>query len=151
MDIAFDVSKDSLSYLYDLPNGEAGSDRHRGQVAYRTPLVLAELAVLQQMATAQGFAGARIVCEPTSGYEQRLLRLARQNGCRTALVNGESVYRLQVLESNDYNKTDLKDPGTILLVARLGKTLKDRHLGGEWTALRALNARYERLERSSTQ
>jgi len=151
LDVAFDVSKDSLSYLYDLPNGEAGSDRHRAQVAYKTPVVLAELAMLQQMAATQGFAGARIVCEPTSGYEQRLLRLARQNGCRTALVNGQSVYRLQVLESNDYNKTDLKDPGTILLVARLGKTLKDRHLGGDWTALRALNARYERLERSSTQ
>lgn len=151
LDVAFDVSKDSLSYLYDLPGAEAGTDRHRGQVVYRTPVVLAELAMLQQMAVTHGFGGVRLVCEPTSGYEQRLLRLARQSGCRTALVNGESVYRLQVLESNDYNKTDLKDPGTILLVARLGKTLRDRHLGGDWTALRALNARYDRLERSSTQ
>jgi transposase len=151
LDVAFDVSKDSLSYLYDLPGGESAGDRHRGQVVYRTPAVLAELVTLQRLATAHGFAGIRVVCEPTSGYEQRLLRLARQSGCRTALVNGESVYKLQVLESNDYNKTDLKDPGTILLVARLGKTLRHRHLDGDWTGLRALNARYDRLERSLTQ
>ncbi len=151
LDVAFDVSKASLSFLYDLPGGEAGPDRHRGQVAYETPAVVAQLGQLQELARGHGFTGIRVICEPTSGYEQRLLRLARQGGCHTALVNGESVYKLQVLEGNDYNKTDVKDPGTILLVARLGKTLRHRPLTGEWVALRTLNGRYERLERSLTQ
>lgn len=72
----------------------------------------------------RGYEGLRIICEATGIYHRRLLHTARQHGCLTCLISGEATYKSQVIQSNDYNKTDKKDPKTILLVYRLGGGLK---------------------------
>lgn len=52
----------------------------------------------------------RVLCEPTGGYEQKLLRTAERLGHRTALISSEHVAGLKTVESNDTGTTDLKDP-----------------------------------------
>jgi hypothetical protein len=66
-------------------------------------------------------------------------------------VSAEQVKAMQVVESNDTGKADWKDPRTMLLLVKMGKTLIDRQLTGEWAALRELNVDYEHVERRSTQ
>lgn len=144
-DIAVDVGQKALDWY-----GEAGEKAHQGNIPNRSEAILACLEQLKAEALRQGFGGVRIICEPTGGYERRLLRAARQLGCATALVNGEAVNKMQVVESNDTGKSDTKDPRTILLLAKWNKTLTDRPLTDEWLLLRELNARYDRLERDST-
>ena len=78
-----------------------------------------------------GYSGLRIVCESTSGYHKRLLRIARAEGCETALVSAEQVKAMQIVESNETGKSDWKDPRTMLLLVKMGKTLTDRQLSGE--------------------
>ena len=149
-DVAVDVSKSSLGWYGELPRGPGQSDTRQGTLDNRNEAILAWLEQLAALAVQQGYGGVRIICEPTGGYERRLLRAARQRGCATALVSGEAVSQMQVVESNDTGKSDAKDPRTILLLAKWNKTLVDRELKGEWLLLRELNARYDRLERDST-
>jgi len=144
-DIAVDVGQKALDWY-----GEAAGKAHQGHIANRSEEILAWLEQLKVEALRQGFSGVRIICEPTGSYERRMLRAARQLGCATALVNGEAVHKMQVVESNDTGKSDTKDPRTILLLAKWNKTLTDRPLADEWLLLRELNARYDRLERDST-
>jgi transposase len=144
-DIAVDVGQNSLDWY-----GEAAGQARQGHLANRTEAILGWLEQLGAEALRQGFGGIRIICEPTGGYERRMLRAARQFGCATALVSGEAVHNMQVVESNDTGKSDTKDPRTILLLAKWNKTLTDRSLADEWLLLRELNARYDRLERDST-
>ena len=145
-DIAVDVGEGALDWY-----GEAADKACKGHLDNRSEAILACLEHLKAEARRLGFGGVRIICEATGGYERRLLRAARQLGCATALVSGEAVHKMQVVENNDTGKSDTKDPRTILLLAKWKKTLTDRPLTGEWLLLRELNARYDRLERDSTQ
>jgi transposase len=145
-DIAVDVGEGALDWY-----GEAADKAYKGHLDNRSEAILACLEHLKAEARRLGFGGVRIICEATGGYERRLLRAARQLGCATALVSGEAVHKMQVVENNDTGKSDTKDPRTILLLAKWKKTLTDRPLTGEWLLLRELNARYDRLERDSTQ
>ena len=111
--------------------------------------ITATLDELALQARTLGCTRVRVICEPTGGYEKRLLAVARHRGCATALVSGEAVHQLRVVESNDTGKSDRKDPRTMLLLARWRKLLTDRVLTDEWLLLREYNARYDRLERDS--
>jgi transposase len=149
-DVAVDVSKDTLGWYGELPQGPGRYEAREGKLENRNEAVLAWLEEVAALAVQHGAGGGRIICEPTGGYDRRVLRAARQRGCATALVSGEAVSQMQVVESNDTGKSDAKDPRTILLLAKWNKTLVDRELKGEWLLLRELNARYDRLERDST-
>lgn len=149
-DVAVDVGKASLSWYGELVGETGQPEVLEGTLENRNEPVLAWLDQLQKRAALHGYGRVRILCEPTGGYEQRLLRAARQCGCDTALVSGEAVHNMQVVENNDTGKSDRKDPRTILLLAKWKKTLTDRPLNGEWLLLREHNARYDRLERDST-
>jgi len=144
-DIAVDVGEGALDWY-----GEAADQAYKGHLDNRSEAILACLEHLKAEARRLGFGGVRIICEATGGYERRLLRAARQLGCATALVSGEAVHNMQVVENNDTGKSDTKDPRTILLLAKWKKTLTDRPLKNEWLLLRELNARYDRLERDSS-
>lgn len=85
----------------------------------------------------------RVLCEPTGGYEQKLLRTATRLGYQTALISSEHVAGLKQVESNDTGKTDLKDPRVMHLVARLGKMQKHRHLPERYRRLRRLTEYYD--------
>jgi transposase len=149
-DVAVDVSKDTLGWYAEAGCSPDRVTSHQGVFGNCNEAILAGLASLKELAAGLGYQGVRIICEPTGGYERRLLRAARQCDCETGLVNGEAVSQMQVVESNDTGKSDTKDPRTILLLAKWNKTRIDRHLQGEWLLLRELNARYDRLERDST-
>ncbi len=55
----------------------------------------------------------------------------------------ENVSKLKVVESNDTGKTDEKDPRVILMLWKLGKTLTDRVIRGEYLLLRENNRIYD--------
>lgn len=150
LNLAVDVSKNTLSYYAEL-EGEDLKECWEGSLRNRSEDIISELDELKSESGKRGYAGLRIICESTGVYHRRLLRTARQQGCLTCLISGEATYKSQVIQSNDYNKTDKKDPKTILLVYRFGKRLVDRHLSGGWLVLRQLNLNYERIERESTQ
>ena len=141
--VCVDISKATFTW--------AREDRGAGLEVQRNQAILTWLRTQLGQAKAEGFTGLQIVCESTSGYHKRLLRLARAEGCETALVSAEQVKAMQVVESNDTGKSDWKDPRTMLLLVKLGKTLVDRQLTGEWAGLRELNVDYEQVERSGTQ
>ena len=141
--VCADISKASFTWASD--------DREEGIQPQTNHAMRAWTRAQLEEARRQGYTGLRIVCESTSGYHKRLLRIARAEGCETALVSAEQVKAMQVVESNDTGKSDWKDPRTMLLLVKLGKTLTDRQLSGEWAALRELNVDYEHVERRSTQ
>lgn len=150
LNLAVDVSKNSLSYYAEL-EGDDLMECWESTLRNRSEDIIKELGELKAEASKRGYEGLRIICESTGVYHRRLLRTARQQGCLTCLISGEATYKGQVIQSNDYNKTDKKDPRTILLVYRFGKRLVDRRLSGGWLVLRQLNLNYERMERESTQ
>ena len=138
-----DISKASFTWAIE--------GRNEGIVPQKNQAVREWIRAQLEDAKSRGYTGLRIVCESTSGYHKRLLRIARAEGCETALVSAEQVKAMQVVESNDTGKADWKDPRTMFLLVKLGKTLTDRQLTGEWAALRELNVDYEHVERRSTQ
>ncbi len=144
-DVAVDVSKATLDWYAELPDGSG----EKGAVANTNAGIDVWLSERTLQARAFGYSRVRVVCEPTGGYEKRLLHVARHAGCATALVSGEAVSQLRVVESNDTGKSDRKDPRTILLLVKWRKLLTDRVLAGPWRLLRERNARYDCLERES--
>lgn len=101
------------------------------------------LCEFKEIAAQHGRSGVRVVCEPTGCYDQKLLRTARQMGFLTAIVNVECVAKYRVIETNDANKTDTKDPKVIASLASQGRTLKHRQLPEEYLLLRKLGGMYE--------
>ena len=147
LDIAFDIGKDRLYYYGEVPIEGNAVDCFEGDFQNRNQTVEEELRKLNSFANTKGYSGLRIICEPTGGFERRLLQYARKCKHSSAYVNPEAVYKMQVVQSNDYNKTDKKDPKTIYLLAKLNKVLHQRNLQGPWLVLRECNVRYERLEK----
>lgn len=147
--VGCDIGKSRIHYYSELD--EYRHQVLQGDVANTTSGIDAMLESLQQQAQDAGFEGLWIVCEPTGGYEKKLMRRSRKQGCLTSYVSGESVHKMKVVESNDTGKSDHKDPRVILLLARLGKVLTYRELRGEYLLLRELNARYDREEKARVQ
>jgi transposase len=141
--VCADIAKASFTW--------ASEDRQEGIQPQTNHAVREWLRAQLEETRRLGYTGLQIVCESTAGYHKRLLRIARAEGCTTALVSAEQVKAMQVVESNDTGKSDWKDPRTMLLLVQLGKTLTDRQLHGEWAALRELNVDYEHVERRGTQ
>lgn len=67
-----------------------------GRPACRPP-ILAWLEKQQALAAQAGYAGVRILCEPTGAYERGLLGAARYCGCATALVHEEAASQTRVV------------------------------------------------------
>ena len=141
--VTFDVGKDTLYAYTELPLGTNAHKAVEEVLPNRNEPILKGLAQFKALATEHGLAGLCILCEPTGGYERRLLRLARQAGHFTAYLNAESVRKLRVVQSNDPTKSDLKDPKTMFILATLGKTLTHRQLAGPWLLLRETHAYYQ--------
>lgn len=141
--ITFDIGKDSLYAYTELPLAAQALNCIEETIPNRNQPILKALEQFKGLAAEHGFTGVCVLCEPTGGYERRLLRLARQAGHFTAYLNAESVRKLRVVQSNDPTKSDLKDPKTMFLLAKLGKTLTHRHLSGPWLVLRETHAYYQ--------
>ncbi|MCG8526149.1 MAG: transposase [Opitutales bacterium] len=150
LNVACDVSKAKLDY-YSMNEHDDVQERWTGIVANADGAIRKELTELHEQSIRKGYRTLKIICEATGIYHRRLLRIARKMGFYTALVSAEAVHKSQVLESNDYSKTDSKDARTIFLVSQNGKQLQDRDLQKRWLLLRELNLNYERIEKEMTQ
>ena len=144
--VTFDVGKDGLYAYTELPLQANALNCIEETIPNRNQPVLKALEQFKSLAVQNGFTGLCILCEPTGGFERRLLRLARQAGHFTAYLNAESVRKLRVVQSNDPGKSDRKDPRTMFTLAKLGKTLTHRNLTGPWLVLRETHAYYASLD-----
>lgn len=137
-DISVDVHKDTLCYFFSID----GTD-YSDSSANRTQIIEKKLQNYKEIAIKSGRKNLRIICEPTGQYHNKLMRTARRLGCFTTFVNAEAVAKFRLIESNDYNKTDQKDPKVILTLGRLNKVIHYRVLQDEYLVLRKLHKMYE--------
>jgi transposase len=145
LDLAVDVHKDILNFFFALDGKE-----YRDECPNRTRNIEKHLSSYLAIAQEQGVARLRLICEPTADYQNKLLRTARRHGHLTCLVNAESVSKFRVVESNDTNKTDIKDPKVIATLGRLNKVIHHRMLNEDYLVLRKLGRIYHELESEIT-
>lgn len=145
VDVAVDVHKDILNFYF-----EVGGKEYTDECRNRTTVIEKRLLRYHGIVCESGKKSLRIICEPTGGYQNKLLRTARRLGFLTSYVNTESVAKFRMIESNDNGKTDTKDPRVISSLGRLNKTLKYRMLSEEYLLLRKLGIVYDDIEVSIT-
>jgi hypothetical protein len=141
MDISVDVHKDSLNFFF-----EAGGKEYSDECSNRTTVISKRLEAYHQMAAAHGIKTLRIICVPTGQYHNKLFRTARRMGFFTCFVNGESVAKFRVIETNDTGKTDTKDPRVIRTLGQLDKVIRHRMIPEEYMILRKLNKIYDEVD-----
>ena len=105
-------------------------------------------ANISALASEHGVKTLRVICEPSGGFQNKLLHTARRLGHLTAYVNGEAVAKFRVVETNDSGKTDLKDPHIMHTLVQLNKTLRHRDLPEEYVLLRKCGTLYDEAERA---
>ena len=141
LDVSVDVHKDNLCFFFEI-KGTEYSDVCRN----RTDVIQKRLASYAAIARRAGKKGLRVICEPTGQYQNKLMRTARRLGFLTCYVNAESVARFRVIETNDYNKTDQKDPRVMSTLGKLNKVIGFRMIGEKYLMLRKLHKIYDELE-----
>ncbi len=145
IDVSTDVHKETLCFYFEI-NGHEYSD----ECPNRTTSIEKRLKQYHGIAQEHGKKSLRIICEPTGQYQNKLFRTARRLGFLTCYVNAESVAKFRLIESNDMNKTDSKDPRVISSLGKLNKTLRFRLLGEEYLMLRKLHKLYDETDVSLT-
>ena len=141
LNIAFDVSKDDL-YMY-TETGEETINCMADSFANKSDVIEGKLDQLSQVAQSEGYNGIHIICEPTGGYESKLMTLAVKQGHATSYVSGEASNKFKIVEGNSNEKSDARDARVIFELARYGKLLKHRQLDEGYTQLRQLNRMHE--------
>jgi hypothetical protein len=91
LQVTVDVGRDSLYAYSELPLENNAVRALEEIIPNRNQPVLQFLDQLAAIAREHRFAGLCILCEPSGGFEQRLLRLARQAGHHTAYLNAERL------------------------------------------------------------
>lgn len=114
-------------------------------VANRTDSIRTTLEQIRHSAAGDA-SRLRIVVEPTGVYHKLLMRMARQLGFQTALVNAEHVVKMRTVVFGDSGKTDRRDPHAIAAVADGGRLLIDRVLPEVFQLLRGWSALYHIAE-----
>ena len=145
LDVSVDVHKEILNFFFSLEGKE-----YRDECPNHTRSIEKRLAKYHGIAQEQGIARLRLICEPTGEYQNKLLRTARRHGHLTCLVNTENVYNFRVIESNDTNKTDIKDPKVIASLGQLNKVVRHRVLTEDYQMLRKLGRIYHELDTDIT-
>lgn len=145
LDVSVDVHKETLNFFFSIEGKE-----YRDECPNHTRSIEKRLLKYHGIAQEQGIARLRLICEPTGEYQNKLLRTARRHGHLTCLVNAESVYNFRVIESNDTNKTDTKDPKVIASLGRLNKVVRHRVLTEDYQVLRKLGRIYHELDSDIT-
>jgi transposase len=145
MDISVDVHKDTLNFFF-----EAGNKEYVDECQNRSTVIEGRLNCYHQIGAAHGMNTLRIICEPTGEYHKKLFRTARRMGFETCFVNGESVAKFRVIETNDTGKTDTKDPRVIGTLGRLNKVVTDRVISDDYMVLRKLGMMYDEGDQANT-
>ncbi len=145
VDVSVDVHKGTLHFFFEI-----GGREYSDECQNRTSVIEKRLQQYHLIAINQKKRSLRIICEPTGQYQNKLFRTARRLGFLTCYVNAESVAKFRLIESNDMNKTDTKDPRVISSLGKLNKTLRFRLLGEEYLMLRKLHKLYDETDVSIT-
>jgi transposase len=145
VDIPVDVHKDTLCFFFEIDGKEFADTCNN-----RTTIIEKKLLSYHKIAVEHGRKGLRIICEPTGQYQNKLMRTARRLGFLTNYVNAESVAKFRVVESNDSNKTDRKDPRVIGTLGRLNKVVRFRMIGEDYLMLRKLHKIYDECDGAIT-
>jgi len=145
-DVACDVGLDGLNLICSAVArpGFAAT----WEIENRTDPIRATLTEIQRLAEAAGYDGLRVLVEPTGIYHKLLLRIARQLGCQTAMVNAAHVSKMREVIFGDPGKTDRRDPHAIEGVARQGRVIVDRQLPETYQLLRHWTTLYASAEAS---
>lgn len=141
VDISVDVHKDTLCFFFEIDGRE-----YADECQNRTTVIEKRLRSYHDIARQNGRESLRVICEPTGQYQNSLFRTARRLGFLTNYVNAESVAKFRVVETNDNNKTDKKDPRVISTLGKLDKVIKFRLIGEEYLMLRKLNKIYDECD-----
>ena len=142
--VAFDVGQEKLNmYLACELNGKLCSledefVNHSAEIRRKLTniMVFARTKLQKELC---------VVCEPTGGYEKKLLKIAEELGLERAYVNGEAVCKLKIMENNSSGKSDIKDPRVILMVHDCGKRFLVRDFNSFYNRLRQLNEIYNHV------
>jgi transposase len=145
VDIPVDVHKDTLCFFFEI-DGKEFVDT----CSNRTAVIEKRLLSYYKIAVEHGRKSLRVICEPTGQYQNKLMRTARRLRFITNYVNAESVAKFRIVESNDSNKTDKKDPRVIGTLGKLNKVIKFRMLSEEYLMLRKLHKIYDECDVSIT-
>jgi len=141
LNIAFDISKDNLHMYTEM--GEETIECFYDNFANNTEIIIEKLNNLQELAQQRGYQGLHIICEPSGGYECKLMLLANKSGQATSYVSGEASNKFKIVEDNSDEKSDPRDARVIFKLARYGKLLKHRQLDEQYTQLRHFNRMHE--------
>jgi transposase len=145
MDVSVDVHKDKLNFFFEVGNKE-----YVDECQNRSTVIEGRLSCYRQIGAANDMNTLRIICEPTGEYHKKLFRTARRMGFETCFVNGESVAKFRVIETNDTGKTDTKDPRVIRTLGRLNKVIADRTITEDYMVLRKLGMMYDEGDQANT-
>ena len=145
VDVSVDVHKDILYFFFVI-----GGHEYSDKCSNRTSAIEKKLRSYLAIALKHMKKSLRIICEPTGLYQNKLFRTARRLMFLTCYVNAESVAKFRIVETNDTNKTDTKDPRVIHTLGKLNKTLRFRLLGEDYLMLRKLNKIYDETDVSIT-
>jgi transposase len=148
LNIAFDVSKDDLYMYSEMGNGTITC--LEDSFANKPEIILGKLEDMYQTAMRAGYQGIHIICEPSGGYECKLMLLAAQQGHATSYVSGEASSKFRFVEGNSNDKSDQRDPKVIFKLAQYGKLLKHRLLSHAYQQLRHLNRMHEQQQELKT-
>ncbi|BCO08444.1 hypothetical protein GF1_08200 [Desulfolithobacter dissulfuricans] len=138
VDISVDVHKDTLCFFFEIDGAEFSDT-----CSNRTTIIEKRLITYRDIALEHGRKGLRIICEPTGQFQNKLMRTARRLGFFTNYVNAECVAKFRVVETNDNNKTDKKDPRVINTLGKLNKVIRFRMIGEKYLMLRKLHKIYD--------
>lgn len=145
VDVSTDVHKETLCFFFEIAGHE-----YSDECPNRTNAIEQRLKQYHAIVLEHGMKSLRIICEPTGQYQNKLFRTARRLGFLTCYVNAESVAKFRLIETNDMNKTDTKDPRVISSLGKLNKTLRYRLLDEEYLMLRKLHKLYDETDVSLT-
>ena len=145
MDIPTDVHKDTLCFFFEI-----GGKEYYDTCPNRTVAIEKKLKQYHGIAIKHGRKSIRVICEPTGQYHNKLMRTARRLGFFTCFVNTEAVAKFRVIETNDNNKTDQKDPRVIGTLGKLDKVIQFRALDEKYLVLRKLHKMYDECDISIT-
>ena len=123
LNIAFDISKDDL-YMYS-ETGNGTITCIADSFANKTDIILKKLDHMHQTALSTGYDGIHVICEPSGGYESKLMLLADKQGHATSYVSGEASNKFRLVEGNSNDKSDGRDPRIIHKLAQYGILLKE--------------------------
>jgi len=147
--VAFDVSRDKLNCYSQW--GDKVIYSFDDEFPNRIRIIEHKLKAFYVFAKKKGFRGLHIICEPTGGYERKLMQTAVNHSHKVSYVNGESVNKFQVVENNENDKNDVKDPRVIFKLFLNGKLIKYRQRDQEYQQLKTLGRFYEQDSKNRTE